>query len=456
MENKNIMSRGAFTKLALTTAMPIMIQSFISTLVNSADTLMLGYVSQDAMSASSLANQYVNILFCAFYGMTAAASVLASQYYGKGDKHAVEKVLGLAIRITMIISFVAFLLAVIFPGVIMRIYTNDPAIIKEGIVYLRIVGFSFLFMGFTQIYLSVLRSCERLTLPSVIYVISLLVNVFINATFIFGFFGLPKLGLVGVALGTVTARVVEFVICIVDSVRSKGIKFRIKYFFEKSGVLVKDMMSLALPSLINDVLWSLACSVYAIVMGHLGSDVVAANSVAVIAVNLGAIACRGFANATTIIVSRSLGENNKAAAKIYSKRMLVITTVVAVVGAGVIIAIRPVLVGFYTGKITDAAIELLSTMLLMQTIRLIGEGINTCLICGCFRGGGDAKFGMILDCIFMWCVAVPLMALGAFVLKLPAIWVYLIMCLDEWYKMPPTFVHYFKFNWLKNITRDNI
>ena len=456
MGNKAVMKNGAFLKLALTTAMPIMIQNVISTLVNSADTIMLGYVSQEAMSASSLANQYSNLLFCAFYGMTAAASVLASQYWGKGDKAAIEKVLGLCIRISMIFSVVAFAVSFSFPGVIMSIFTNDAAIIKEGITYLRIVSFSYLFMGFTQIYLSVLRSVERLVLPSIVYVISLLVNVFINATFIFGFFGLPKLGLVGVSLGTVTARVVEFVICAIDSARSDTTRFKFKYFFGNSGALMGDVLKLAVPSLVNDIAWSAANSAYSVVMGHLGSDVVAANSVAIIAVNVGAIACRGFSNATTIIVSRELGYNNTNAAKIYSIRMLLITLVVSLCGSGVIVAIRPLLVGFYVGKITDAAISLLSTMLLLQTIRLVGEGVNTCLICGCFRGGGDAKFGMILDAVFMWCVAVPLMAGSAFILKLPTVWVYLFMCLDEWYKFPPTIVHYLKFKWMKNITRDDV
>ncbi|MDO4459273.1 MAG: MATE family efflux transporter [Clostridia bacterium] len=452
----NVMPRGAFTRLAITTAMPIMIQNIIFTLVSSADTIMLGYVSQDAMSASSLANQLANIMFCAFYGLTAGASVLASQYWGKGDRQTIEKVLGLAVRISLFISVFFFVIAFFFPYATMKVFTNEPGIIAEGVKYLRINSVSYILIGFSQIYLCVLRSTDRLVLPTVTYIVSLVVNVSLNATFIFGLFGAPKLGLAGVALGTVAARVVEFAICLVDSLHNRVYKFRIKYVFAKSGLLMKDFMNLAVPSLVNDIVWSLACSAYSVIMGHMGSDAVAANAVAVMAVNIAAIACRGFANATTILVSRPLGENNKEASKVYSQRMLIITTIVSVAGGAILILIRPWIVGFYAegSKLTEGALTLLNTMLLMQIIRLIGEGINTCLICGCFRGGGDSKFGMKLDAIFMWLVAVPLMAGAAFVLKLPAIWVYLVMCLDEWYKMPPTFVHYFKYEWMKNITRE--
>ena len=181
---------------------------------------------------------------------------------------------------------------------------------------------------------------------------------------------------------------------------------------------------------------------------------VAANAVAVMVVNMGAIVCRGFANATTIIVSQTLGENRMEDAKVYAGRMLRLTFVVSLLGCGVILAIRPLMLRFYSDKLTPTALSYLGILMIMTTWRLVGEAVNTCLICGCFRGGGDSKFGMILDIIFMWGVAVPLMAVAAYVLKLPPIWVYFVMTLDELEKMPFIFIHYFKHKWMKNITRD--
>lgn len=448
------LDKKQFLLYAIQLAFPIMIQNLISTLVNSADTIMLGYVSQTAMAASSLANQYTFVLFCFYYGLSAGTSVLCAQYWGKGDKQTVERILGLASRVVILISLIFFSISFFFPGAVMRLFTSSPETIHEGIRYLRVLSFSFIFMGFAQIFVSALRSVGKVVFPSVIYVVSLLVNVLLNAAFIFGLFGLPKLGVIGVALGTVSARVVEAVMCIVYSAVSRDVKIKLENLFRPSGVLFKDFIKISAPAVINDLVWGLAASTFTAILGHIGDDMVAANAVAVMVVNMGAIVCRGFANATTIIVSQTLGENRMEDAKVYAGRMLRLTFVVSLLGCGVILAIRPLMLRFYSDKLTPTALSYLGILMIMTTWRLVGEAVNTCLICGCFRGGGDSKFGMILDTIFMWGVAVPLMAVAAYVLKLPPIWVYFVMTLDELEKMPFIFIHYFKHKWMKNITRD--
>lgn len=448
------LDKKQFLLYAIQLAFPIMIQNLISTLVNSADTIMLGYVSQTAMAASSLANQYTFVLFCFYYGLSAGTSVLCAQYWGKGDKQTVERILGLASRVVILISLIFFSISFFFPGAVMRLFTSSPETIHEGIRYLKVLSFSFIFMGFAQIFVSALRSVGKVVFPSVIYVVSLLVNVLLNAAFIFGLFGLPKLGVIGVALGTVSARVVEAVMCIVYSAVSRDVKIKLENLFRPSGVLFKDFIKISAPAVINDLVWGLAASTFTAILGHIGDDMVAANAVAVMVVNMGAIVCRGFANATTIIVSQTLGENRMEDAKVYAGRMLRLTFVVSLLGCGVILAIRPLMLRFYSDKLTPTALSYLGILMIMTTWRLVGEAVNTCLICGCFRGGGDSKFGMILDIIFMWGVAVPLMAVAAYVLKLPPIWVYFVMTLDELEKMPFIFIHYFKHKWMKNITRD--
>lgn len=451
---KERLNKKQFILFAIQLAFPIMIQNLISTLVNSADTLMLGYVSQTAMAASSLANQYTFVLFCFYYGLGIGTSVLCAQYYGKGDKQTVERIIGLASRVAILISLVFFAVSFFIPETIMKIFTESPETIAEGAAYLKVLSFSFVFMGFSQVFVSALRSVGKIIFPSVLYVVSLLVNVLMNATFIFGLFGLPQMGVTGVALGTVSARAVEVILCLVYSVASKDIKFRLENLFRRSGVLFKDFLKISAPSVVNDLVWGLAASTCTAILGHIGDDMVAANAVAVMVVNMGAIVCRGFSNATTIIVSQTLGENRMEDTKVYAKRMLWITIIVSILGCFVILAIRPLMIRFYSDKLTETAISYLGTIMIMTTWRLVGEGINTCLICGCFRGGGDARFGMVVDTVFMWGVAVPLMAIAAYVLKLPPIWVYFVMTLDEFEKMPVVFAHYFKFKWMKNITRD--
>lgn len=451
---KERLDRKQFLLYALKLAFPIMIQNLISTLVNSADTIMLGYVSQTAMAASSLANQYTFVLFCFYYGLGIGTSVLCAQYFGKGDKQTVERIIGLAARVAILISLLFFAFSFFAPEAIMKIFSDSPQTIKEGATYLKVLSFSFVFMGFSQVFVSALRSVGKIVFPSALYVVSLLVNVMMNAAFIFGLFGLPRLGVVGVALGTVSARAVEVILCFAYSAAGKDIKFRLKNLFRRSGVLFKDFLKISAPSVVNDLMWGMAATTCTAILGHIGDDMVAANAVAVMVVNMGAIVCRGFSNATTIIVSQTLGENRMEDTKVYAKRILWLTVIVSLLGCCVILAIRPFMVQFYRDKLTETAIYYLGIIMIMTTWRLVGEGINTCLICGCFRGGGDAKFGMVVDTVFMWGVSVPLMAIAAYVLKLPPVWVYFVMTLDEFEKMPVVFAHYFKFKWMKNITRD--
>ena len=206
----------------------------------------------------------------------------------------------------------------IFPEKIMILFTSSPETIAIGAQYLKILSLSFIFMAISQVYLSALRSVGKVVFPSVVAVVSLCVNILLNATFIFGLFGLPKMGVTGVAIGTVLARVTEVVMCLLYASKS-DIKFRIKYIFAKAGILYKDFIKISLPSIGNDLIWSLATTVFTVILGHMGDDIVAANAVAVMVVNIGAIAERGFANATTIVIGQTLGANLIEETKDYSK-----------------------------------------------------------------------------------------------------------------------------------------
>lgn len=434
-------------------AMPIMIQNLISTLLGTADTIMLGFVGQTAMSASSLANQYTFVLFCMFFGMATATSVMCAQYWGKGDHQTIEKVLGLACRFSVVFSGLFALGSFFGADFIMKLFSNSPETIAIGSQYLKVLSVSFVFMSVSQVYLSALRSIGRVGFPSIVSMVSLVVNIILNAAFIFGLFGLPMLGVTGVALGTVIARGVEVILCIVYSVNS-DIKIRLKYMIARAGVLTKDFVAISLPSIGNDIVWSLATSVFAIILGHMGDDIVAANAVAVMVVDIGAIAMRGFAGATTIVIGQTLGANKIEQTKKYGMKLVRLTAYVGVAGCVVIVIMRPLIMSFYSNKMSAQAVAYLGMMMFMTTYRMIGEGVNTCLICGCFRGGGDTRYGLVMDCIMMWLVSIPLMAFAAYVIKLPPIWVYFVMTLDELIKMPFIFIHYYKYKWMTNITRN--
>jgi putative MATE family efflux protein len=430
------------------------VQNLISALVSSVDVVMLGYVSQDALSASSLANQVPFILTMAFYGLSSGASVLVAQYWGKKDGGTIEQIMGLAFRFFMGFSAVFTLAALLFPVQLMQLYTDQPTLIELGSSYLRVVAVSYLFMGFSNFYLSIMRSMERVVFSTAVYILSLSVNIFGNAVFIFGLFGAPKLGLTGVAVATVIARAVEVVVCLIDNALRREIRFRLSRIFGRYRVLMKDFVGIAAPAMVNDILWGVGFSMYSVIFGHLGSDAVAANSVAAVTRNLGTVFCFGFANATGIIVGKAMGQNDLALARLYAKRMSWLTFIAGVVGGGAIVLLCPVLMRTMGRDLTETALSYLQVMILINGYYTIGQGMNTCWIVGCFRAGGDTRFGMILDALAMWVWAVPLGFFCAFVLKFPVRWVYFVLCTDEFSKMPIVIHHYRGGKWLKNITRE--
>ena len=414
---------SSFNKDILRLAVPIVLQNIVTTAVNSADVIMLGFVGQDALSAGSLANQVMFILNLVYTGISSGVIMLAAQYWGKKDTKTIEHIMGIGMQLSMFISSMFFIMAFFFPHILMRIFTNDINLITAGIPYLRMVSFSYLFMSFSQVYLCAMRSIERVHFSTVTNAVALILNIIFNAVFIFGLFGAPKLGILGVALATVIARGVEFTICVIDNFIPKAIHFHIKNILEVNKILFFDFMKYSLPAFGNEIVWGVAFSMYSVIMGHLDSDIVAANAVVVVARNLGTVACFGK-----------------------------ITSMSAVVGGIVIFLLRPVF--FTMADLTPTAHSYLSIMLFINMYYIVGQAFNTAMICGVFRSGGDSKWGFFCDIIDMWCYSVPLGFISAFVLKLPPMWVYFLICTDEFVKIPFVYKHYKSYKWLKNITRD--
>lgn len=443
---------SSFNKSILRLAVPIVLQNIVTTAVNSADVIMLGFVGQNALSAGSLANQVMFILQLVYTGISSGVIMLAAQYWGKKDTKTIEHIMGIGMQLSIFISSMFFIMAFFFPHVLMRIFTNDINLITEGIPYLRMVSFSYLFMSFSQVYLCAMRSIERVHFSTVTNAVALILNIIFNAVFIFGLFGAPKLGILGVALATVIARAVEFTICVIDNFIPKAIHFHIKNILEVNKILFFDFMKYSLPAFGNEIVWGVAFSMYSVIMGHLDSDIVAANAVVVVARNLGTVACFGIADAGAIILGKSIGSGNTDTIKSDSSHFVKITSMSAVVGGIVIFLLRPVF--FTMADLTPTAKSYLGIMLFINMYYIVGQAFNTAMICGVFRSGGDSKWGFFCDIIDMWCYSVPLGFISAFVLKLPPMWVYFLICTDEFVKIPFVYKHYKSYKWLKNITRD--
>ena len=242
--------------------------------------------------------------------------------------------------------------------------------------------------------------------------------------------------------------------CFIVSFLSKNVKLHPKYLFVHSKVLTQDFMRLSLPALGNDVSWSVAFSMYSVILGHLGTDAVAANSLVVVVRNIGTVFCFAIASAGGILLGNVMGQGNLEKSKSYASRMLKMTVIAGAIGGLIILAITPFVLRFAT--LNDTAMHYLKYMLLINTYYIMGAAVNTALIAGVFRAGGETKFGLICDPIDMWCYAIPRGFFAAFVLKLPVLWVYFLLCTDEFVKWPWVIKHYREGKWAKNITREEV
>lgn len=444
---------GKFYRNVIALVIPMALQNLINVGVSAADVIMLGGVGETALSGASLAGQVQYIMTLFLFGLTSGATVLTAQYWGKGDRDSIEKILGMAVKAAVFVTALFTVAALAVPEVLMSIFTSDPAVTAEGIRYLRIVAFSYMLMGITQAYLYIMRSVERVIVATVVYLLSLLCNIVLNSIFIFGLMGCPAMGVRGAALGTLCARILE-VILVAGYARlfNRDIKLRMKYVIHTDRILFRDFMRYALPVVVNEVMWGLGTAANTAILGHMGSPAVAANSVAQVARQLATVVSFGLSSAAAIYLGKTIGEKKQEYAREYSKRFILLSIIMGALGGAVILAVSPVAASALSLSVT--AKEYLRFMFFVMSYFVVGQAFNTTMVVGIFRSGGDTRFGLILDVTTMWCCSILLGFIAAFVLKLSVPAVYVILMSDEIIKIPITTWRYRKYRWLRDVTRD--
>ena len=449
--NMSLEDKGFYSNV-VRLVMPMAIQNLINVGVTSTDVIMLGKVGETALSGVSLANQVYFILSLLFFGLTSGACVLTAQYWGKKDTRTIEKVMGMSFRISLLGAAVFTVAALAFPGLLMRIFTADKAVIEAGISYLRIVAFSYMLSAFTNVYLNIIRSVEKVVIATVVYGTSLVANVIFNAIFIFGLLGVPAMGAAGAALGTLLARVIEVLIVVFYAVKMNDVvKIHIKDLFVKDKALGKDFFTYAFPVLLNELAWGAGMAAISAIVGHLGSSVVAAHSVAQVCRQLSMVIGFGISNAAAIMIGKAIGEKKEELARQYGKRFVKIAVICGIGGGLLILCISPLVRSLL--NLTPLAKSYLTAMMLIMSYYVVGQSVNTTMIVGIFRAGGDTRFGLILDVSIMWLCSIAGAAIGAFVIGIPMPWIYILLCSDEIIKIPFSVYRYRTYKWLKNVTR---
>ena len=410
MFSKLFVKDKSFYKLILSIAVPVVLQNMITIGVNIMDTMMLGSYGEIQLSASSLANEFINIYHIMCMGMSMGAAVLTAQYYGMKDMTSFKKTVTIMLRMGLIIAALFTAATVIMPGTLMRMYTPDEAVIEMGVKYFRISAVTYVLLGVSLMLTNILRTVRLVKFPLMLSIVTFFVNIFFNWVFIYGHLGAPEMQIEGAALGTVIARVVEFgALVTYFFIIDKKIGYRIRDFFAKCGDLVKTYITYAIPVMVSDTLLALGNSAVSIIMGYIGTSFVAANSIIAQTVRLSTVFNQGLSSSSSVITGNTLGRGERDKAYHQGVTFLMLSIIVGVLAAVIILSISPVIVSNFNveQETKDIAFQLMYSVSLMMVFQTI-QGVLTK---GVLRGGGDTKFLMMADILFLWLASIPLGAL---------------------------------------------
>lgn len=439
--------------MLLTIALPIAMQNLVVFFTQMIDTVMLGEIGDVAMSASSLANQPFFLFSMLVFGISGGAAVLASQYWGKKDLEPIKVIITMVIRFAMAFGLLLTIIVFFFPEQVMTIFTKDTEVIKSGADYLRIIAFSYFFFAFTSTFYGTIRSVEIVKIAVISNVAALLTNATLNYILIFGKLGFPALGVKGAAIATLIARLVEFCIAVTYMlVFDKRLKLRIKDFLKFDKLLIKDLISISVPVIINEFMWGLGISLQAALLGNLGTIAVSANAIISVVQQLSTVAVFGVANAATVIIGKAIGEGDLKKARDRGHTFKIISIIFGVFVTLLILLLRNVAIDFY--KVSEETKALAHQMIYVSAAIGFFVSISGISIVGILRGGGDTKFTMWIEIIALWGIAIPLALISAFVLHWPIPVVYLIMKLDEPVKDVLCLIRMRSARWIKDVTRD--
>ncbi len=431
-------------------AIPVSLQQLITVGINLMDTIMLSSMGDEQLAASSQAAQFITLFQICCMGIGMGASVLTSRYWGMKDEDSLKKTVTIMLRFVLVFAAVFTAATIAAPGLIMQIYTPDKPIIDYGVIYLRWMLPTYLCMGLSLTCTIVLRTVGQTLIPLLCSVCAFFVNVFCNWVFIFGKLGAPRMEIAGAALGTLIARVFELCfICGYFFLVDKRIRYRLRNIFMNAGDLVREYFRVSIPVLISDSLLALGNNAVAVIMGHISPAFVAANSVTVVVQQLSSVLTTGISNASGIITGHTMGEGDYDKAQKQGYTFLFLGFLIGCAAAIVILLLRSPIINYYdvSPEAKSIAYDLMDAIILI----VIFQSMNSILTKGVLRAGGDTKFLMLGDILFLWVASIPLGALAGLVFHWSSFWIYTMLKIDQIIKCIWCYFRLKSGKWLKKI-----
>ena len=459
MKQKLELNRGFWINI-LGVALPIAMQNLITMATSMMDSIMLGRADDTGvlLSAATLANQPFFILSLVTFGLGGAASVLCAQYWGRGELSPVRALFSIILKVALVVGALFGAAVLLFPTLILSLYTPRAELIEAGASYLRIIGFAYMIFAVSNTAVCTLRGIELVLVSVVSGVASFVTNVFLNWVLIFGHLGAPALGIRGAALATLTARVLEFVIVMtylfgVD----RRLRLRPRDFMRFNRVLAGDLFRTGTLVVLNELCWSVTMSVQAAILGHVtyaAGDPVAANSIASILQQLSTTFIFGFAGAAAVLVGKAIGEGDREKAVRRAHTFQLTSFLLGLLACGFILLIREPFIGLY--DIPAATRTLARELVSVTAVVTIFVSMATTMIVGILRGAGDVRFCMVIEAGLLWLLATPAAFLAAMVFHWPVPVVLLCMKLDEPTKTLACCLRMRDDRWVTNVTRDGM
>jgi putative MATE family efflux protein len=411
-------------------------------------------VSETAIAASRIAHQPFYLFHMILFGSMSGASVLCSQYWGKKDIRTINAVAGTTFLLMLPVCAVFISVSFIFAPQLMPLFSNDPDVIAEAVIYLRIIAFSFIFELVTTLFSGILRSVENVKVPMFIGIGGISVNIILNALLIFGLAGLPAMGIQGAAAATFITQFLRMAGMLIYIIFiEKTVRFNIKKMLNIKKVLIKDFFKIGPPVIANEFIWGLGTSVHMAIIGRISSEAQSAYIVSSMLEQIAAITMIHFSTVCCVIIGKSIGEGKpKDIIAHYSRTFIGLACAAAVFTGGLTFIFRHFIINLFELKGETQAY--VSQLFLVAAAALIIKTFNCVSVVGIFRGGGDTKTGMIIDLLAMYLAGIPAGFCAMYYFGLSVPFVYAFLIIDELVKLPIYFILVKRRKWIRNITRE--